>query len=212
MYSTSMYLFTYGSTRAEDSPEIYMCAYAMPIVRGKSFKGNYNCIPRIKGPGKHVFRAPGSKVPRSLLIILTYTPWGEQRSLSCVLYCTVLYFHQHDFAIRSQDFPSALVFRARTLVCVVMYTLHHRLDSFPFQLCHNYLDTLTRQIAPRKERLLSHIIMIFVQGSKILTRGGAPRIDYRARSCWGGGAGVLQGFSPADDPLGLRAINKKISA
>lgn len=47
--------------------------------------------------------------------------------------------------------------------------------------------------------------MIFVQGSKILTSGGAPRMDHRASR---GEGGLLQGFSPADDPLGLRTINK----
>lgn len=36
-----------------------------------------------------------------------------------------------------------------------------------------------------KRRLLSHIIMIFVQGGKILTSGGAPRMDHRASPGWG---------------------------
>ena len=148
-----------------------MCAYAMPIVEARASSTSKEIIIAFsdKGPGKT--RLSGSRLKSSTVPFdfLTYTPWGEQRSLSCV----VLYFHQHDFAIRSQDFPSTLVFRAGTLVCVVTYVAPQAwqlpIPALPQLSWHSYSPDCST-----KRRLLSHIIMIFVQGSKILTRGGAP--------------------------------------
>lgn len=56
--------------------------------------------------------------------ILGLGPDGHFYALQKIYHCYVFLFFffllpHHEFAIRSQDFPSALVFHAGTLVCVV---------------------------------------------------------------------------------------------